>query len=327
MRPSPSISVLTAVYNGTPYLREAIDSILNQTFSDFEFIIINDGSTDETAEILSSYTDPRIRIIKNSKNLGLTKSLNIGLKIARGIYIARMDADDIALPERLQIEKKFLDNHLDIVAVGSEIDLINEDGKKVGEKHLIQYPEIIRFRMVIANQLAHPTILFRKSIIIENGGYDEHFKYAQDYELWSRLNERNYHFSNIAASLLRYRDYPKSMTQGAGSRDQAYASAVAVIRRNLSHYMMYTEEELLLFLKSFHKHQVDSFWQAVTVRNFWSRFKKAYFKKETISLGNKVLINKYVSREQLGAFRWYTKWRFGILYKIAVKIWKLKNPS
>jgi len=115
----PKISVIMSVYNGEKYLREAIESILNQTFRDFEFIIINDGSTDKTSEILSSYNDPRIVIINNKRNIGLTKSLNKGLKMVKGEYIARQDADDVSLPERLERMVNFLDMNRDVGLLGS----------------------------------------------------------------------------------------------------------------------------------------------------------------------------------------------------------------
>ena len=124
---NPKVAVLMSVYNGEKYLREAINSILSQTFNDFEFLIINDGSTDGTADILKSYTDSRIKIINNEKNIGLTKSLNKGLKIAKGEYIARQDADDISMPERLKEEVAFLEIHKDYAVVGTFVKILNEN--------------------------------------------------------------------------------------------------------------------------------------------------------------------------------------------------------
>jgi len=126
---NPEVTVLMSVYNGEKYLREAIDSILNQTFTDFEFLIVNDGSTDRTAEILRSYDDPRIIIINNEKNIGLTKSLNIGLRMAKGEYIARMDADDVSMPERLQKQIELLNQKKNTGLVGTYYTIINEKGK------------------------------------------------------------------------------------------------------------------------------------------------------------------------------------------------------
>jgi len=123
----PKISVVMAVYNGEKYLREAIDSILNQTFNDFEFIIINDGSTDDSAEIIKSYNDPRIILIQQ-ENKGLAAALNEGIKIAKGKFIARMDADDISLKTRLEKQIQFMEAHPEYVAIGSWSNHISADG-------------------------------------------------------------------------------------------------------------------------------------------------------------------------------------------------------
>jgi glycosyltransferase involved in cell wall biosynthesis len=126
----PLISVVMPVYNAAQYLREAIDSILNQTFRDFEFIIINDGSTDRSLEIIQSYNDDRIRLI-NQKNTGLAKALNNGIAIAKSDFIARMDADDISIPERLTSQFSFLESNVDVVAVGSNAEVIDKEGNHV----------------------------------------------------------------------------------------------------------------------------------------------------------------------------------------------------
>jgi glycosyltransferase involved in cell wall biosynthesis len=128
---SPKVTVLMSVYNGEEHLREAIDSILNQTYKNFEFLIIDDGSTDGSVNIIRSYLDPRIRLIKNKKNIGITRSLNKGLKLARGEYIARMDDDDIAFPERLEKQVRFLNEHVNVGLVGGSDITINGVGDEI----------------------------------------------------------------------------------------------------------------------------------------------------------------------------------------------------
>ena len=125
---NPRITVLMSVYNGEKYLKEAIDSVLSQTFKDFEVLIINDGSIDKTSKILKTYKDPRIRIINNKKNIGLTKSLNKGLKLARGEYIARMDDDDVSKPNRLEKQFEFMEKNSKYAVVGSFIEIIDSKG-------------------------------------------------------------------------------------------------------------------------------------------------------------------------------------------------------
>ena len=185
----PKVSVIMSVYNGEKYLREAIDSILNQTFTDFEFIIINDGSTDHTKQILESYSDPRIRLF-HQKNIGLTKSLNIGLKIAEGEYIARMDADDISLPERFSRQVKYLDNNLHVGLLGSRYLQIDEKGVDQNE---IQVPigreDIFNHLLLFGSAFCHSSMMFRKLLAQNAGFYDESMMYAQDYDLGIRIFE------------------------------------------------------------------------------------------------------------------------------------------
>jgi glycosyltransferase involved in cell wall biosynthesis len=186
---TPKISVVMSVYNGETYLREAIDSILNQTFTDFEFIIINDGSTDHAKQILESYSDPRIRLL-HQENIGLTKSLNKGLKIATGEYIARMDADDISLSERFSRQVNYLDNNLHVGLIGSRYLQIDEKGV---EQFEIQVPigkeNILNHLLLSGSAFCHSSMMFRKLLAQKAGFYDEAMRYAQDYDFGIRMFE------------------------------------------------------------------------------------------------------------------------------------------
>jgi len=181
------VTVLMSVYNGEKYLREAIDSILKQTFKDFEFLIINDGSTDSTAEILKSYQDPRIKIINNEKNVGLTKSLNEGLKLAKGEYIARMDADDISMPERLQKQVNILERKPDLGVVGTWCYIIDEKDNIKYEVKDDRNPVILRWKLLFDNVFVHSSVMMRKKAYEDNGGYNLELEASQDYDLWSRI--------------------------------------------------------------------------------------------------------------------------------------------
>jgi len=178
-----------SVYNGEKYLHESVDSILNQTFKDFEFLIINDGSTDKTMQILQCYNDPRIIIVNNKKNFGLTKSLKKGLQMARGEYVARMDVDDISYPRRLEVQYAYMEGNPDIGIIGSWVDVINDIGKKISSRKGGYSSEEIYYILNFRNCLTHSSILFRKDLIINNGGYDEAIDGAQDYELWNRISK------------------------------------------------------------------------------------------------------------------------------------------
>lgn len=182
-----SISVLMTVYNGEKYLRQAIDSILNQTFKSYEFIIVDDGSTDKSLEILNSYDDPRIKVITYEKNFGVAHARNIGLEQCMSEYVAIMDADDIALPERLEISYKFLKEHEDIDAVYGKVLILNTDGKLCGST----YPMIsdnykyIEAYLILNNTVTNPTAIFRKQILDKNCiRYDETWEIASDYKFW-----------------------------------------------------------------------------------------------------------------------------------------------
>jgi glycosyltransferase involved in cell wall biosynthesis len=208
----PTISIIMPVWNGAKYLRPAIDSILNQTFHDFEFIIINDGSTDETLSIIESYDDPRVVLISQA-NQGVTKSLNNGLKAAKGEFIARMDADDLAMPERLEKQLGFLQANPDIGLCGSRAIAIDKDGQVLRN---FDYPPlthqaIVRYYL-LHNPFIHSSVLFRKSVIEQCGGYDESIPRAQDYELWGRVIAK-YRTANLPDHLLEYRVLNEGVTK------------------------------------------------------------------------------------------------------------------
>lgn len=206
----PIISVIMPVYNGERFLREAIDSILNQTFSDFEFIIINDGSTDGTLEIIQSYTDERIRVVNNELNQGIVACLNHGTELARGEYIARMDADDISLPERFEKQVDYMNNHIDVGVLGGnviEFD-INSKKEKITSLPLGDLP--IRWMMCFENPLRHPTIMMRKKLLVTVGGYKD-FKASEDYDLWQRLSCFT-KLANLKESILMYRYHGNNLS-------------------------------------------------------------------------------------------------------------------
>ena len=200
----PKITVLMSVYNGEKYLKEAIDSILNQTFKDFEFLIINDGSTDKTAEILQSYDDPRIKIVNNDKNMDLTKSLNKGLRIARGKYIARMDADDVSLPQRFKKQVDYLEENVTAGLVGTFSYTIGEGGEILNEGKPPSENKEIKKALLKGNQFCGPSVMFREKCIDRIGFFREEFRYAQDYDLWLRIADK-YDVANIPEPLYERR--------------------------------------------------------------------------------------------------------------------------
>ncbi|MBN1231580.1 MAG: glycosyltransferase [Anaerolineales bacterium] len=201
----PKVSVVMSVHNNQSTLHKAIDSILLQTMPDFEFIIICDAPTDGSDEILKGYQDPRIKVMTNEENLGLTASLNKGLSAAKGTYIARMDADDLAFTDRFQKQINFLDANPDIGLLGSAVDLIDEEGVVQGKAFRYFGDLLIRWVMLFRNPFCHSSIMIRKSILDENNlKYDENFITTQDYDLWSRVLPHT-KGENLQESIIQYR--------------------------------------------------------------------------------------------------------------------------
>jgi hypothetical protein len=226
-----------AVYNGMPYLPEAVDSILTQTFTDFECIIIDDASTDDTWEVLNAYPDKRIRILRHSMNEGLVASLNTGIAHARGRYIARMDADDISHPMRLEKQYTFLERHSEIGVLGTMIDYIDANAELVATEDwhfdLPTDPDLLQWRMLLHDPMAHPTVMMRSSLIRDHGGYSPDEAHAEDYGLWARLLQWT-RFANLPDVLLRYRCHGRNIS--VQYQDEQRACALRIRRTLVSRF-------------------------------------------------------------------------------------------
>lgn len=200
---TPKISVLMSAYNSEKYIAEAIESILNQTFKDFEFIIINDGSTDKTAEIIEKYAkkDVRIRFVNNTKNQGIIAALNPGFAMCRGEYIARMDSDDISLPERFAKQVKYMDQHPECGVLGTSIIIFDKENSK----EYIQKKRITFFDLLQSCCVVNPSVMLRKSTLLNNNIlYRPKYIHAEDYGMWSELIKLT-EFHNLQDILLKYR--------------------------------------------------------------------------------------------------------------------------
>lgn len=205
----PKVSVIMSAYNSEMFIKKSIESILNQSEKDFEFIIIDDASTDRTREIIQTFTDQRIVKIFNNENKGLTVNLNHCLHIARGKYIARMDADDISLPQRLNIEAKFLDANEDVYLISSSY---REFGKRFGTNRIEMPFEEMRYQFLLGSILPHPGFMFRKELVQKyKFYYNENYKYAQDYDFQFRVSQ-NFKEYCIPEVLFRYRISEKQIS-------------------------------------------------------------------------------------------------------------------
>lgn len=211
MNEKPLISVIMPVFNEEKYLSHAISSILNQSFSDFELIIINDGSTDNSLNIMNSFSDSRIRII-DQNNQGISSCLNKGISESRGDFIARMDADDISRYDRLKIQYEFFKNHPDYGIVGSAVNVIDTDGKRWGKQTFISSDVGIRWLCLTQSPFVHPSVMIRKECLVNNHLAYSELKYVEDYDLWIKLLVHTKGFV-IDQTLLDYRVHKFNITK------------------------------------------------------------------------------------------------------------------
>jgi hypothetical protein len=204
----PAISVIMSVYNGERFVAEAVESILTQTFSDFEFIIVDDGSNDSTQLILSRFTDRRVRLLRNQRNVGLATALNIGLQSAQGKYIARHDADDVSLADRFSLQVAYLESHPEISIVGTTVEIIDE--RNVGGPCMrVPHSNVdIKWALLFGCPIIHGTVMGREAAFRGAHGYteDPSFGCVEDLELWSRMSERH-NFVNLQEQLGRRRSH------------------------------------------------------------------------------------------------------------------------
>ncbi|WP_281336369.1 glycosyltransferase family 2 protein [Flavobacterium eburneipallidum] len=238
----PKITVLMPVYNCELYIREAVDSILNQTFTDFEFLIIDDASADKTVELIKTYSDERIKLVVKPSNTGYTNSLNYGVQVAKGEYIARMDGDDISLPERFAKQVAFLDANPDVILCGSWFS-------KIDSGAIIKVPEnydSIKLALLKGNCMAHPSVMMRKQVLDELSiPYDVSKEPAEDYDLWVRLVGIG-RIYNLQEVLLNYREHHTQVSQKR--RHQQIASALSsrfLMLQNLKYSFANDEIDLL----------------------------------------------------------------------------------
>lgn len=220
----PLVSVLMPIFNGGKYLREAVESILDQTFTDFEFLVLDDGSTDDSLALLRQYAarDSRVRVITR-ENRGLTFSLNELLSYARGEFVARMDADDVALPERFARQAAFLGEHPRVVCVGGAYQMIDNASRFLTTLTPPQTDAEIQYLHLSGHTaINHPTAMMRLAVVNRVGGYDSEYDLVEDLDLWLRLGEVG-ELANLADVLLKYRLHDKSISEKAGQKQREAA--------------------------------------------------------------------------------------------------------
>jgi len=224
----PLVSVVMPVYNSERYLREAIESILNQTFKDFEFLIFDDGSTDRSKEIIKEYVakDNRIIPFYSDINCGYVVHLNKGIELAKGEFIARMDSDDISLPTRLEKQISRLKEDVSIGIMGSSTIIIDKYGKKNRTDYRETNPDLLRWYTFFYNPFSHPTVIIRKVVFAEVGFYDEDKIPSEDRDLWARVALTQFKFCNLKDPLLLYRMHGDSISDRKKEDQNAISSEV-----------------------------------------------------------------------------------------------------
>lgn len=258
----PRISVIMPVFNGEKYLREAIDSIIQQSFIDWELIIINDGSNDNSENIIKSYTDTRICYYKNENNIGLIATLNKGIDRCKGKYIARMDADDISEKDRFNTQFTFLEKNKEYAMCGSYAKVIDEKNNETGKILNLQKDCFLRINLLFSVPFIHPSVMIRSDVLKQNY-FDSEYKYAEDYELWCRI-ANNYKIANISDYLLRYRWHTTNVSVKNSEIQENIKNKI--IYRELQHIgLQPSEQELYLHKVTFR--QFDSKTE-ITKKNF-----------------------------------------------------------
>lgn len=294
MSQSPIVTVLMPVYNGERYLREAVESILSQRYKDLEFIIIDDGSEDQSAEIIKSYNDPHILFFQNGKNLGLVATLNKGIELAKGRYIARMDCDDISLPERLEKQVSFMDKNPEIAVCGTWIKII-------GKEEIWRYPtesKEIKCKLLFESAIAHPSVMIRTNVFLsDNIRYNINFEHAEDYGLWVNLSNKH-HLANVDEVLLRYRLHDKKIGS-IYNKEQVKTSDR--IRKSLL-----TEMRITLTDDEFSLHSDVSRWIVRDSKDFMSNVQNWFMRIEQANKISNIYDPYYLHKELV--YRWLAIW-------------------
>lgn len=257
-----------SVYNAEQYIEKCIRSILNQTFREFECIVIDDASTDNTYKLLTSFDDRRLVIVKNEENKGLTKNLNYAIKLSQGNYIARMDADDICCYDRFQIQYNYMMSHPDVDVLGSNAYLIDENDNIVGTTLECYTNDNIQVKMQLLNPMLHPTV-FMKSSIIKLFMYNEQYRTCQDFELWNRMG-RQCKFANLSRETIFYRINKYGATRKAKNNIEVRISMLYDILRGYrrSKFLNLSESEMkALIALTLQQHPMDDY----KVFNIYSR--------------------------------------------------------
>lgn len=326
---SPRVSVVMPVYNAAPYLSAAIEGVLNQTFRDFELIMVNDCSTDNSLEIMQAYAakDPRIIVLSNEKNLKNVLSRNRGMSVARGEYIAVHDADDLSFPERLQRQVQYLDSHPEVGVLATGGCRVDQDGAFVQRWTRFSGCDVIEARLSMANHIIHSSVMMRRHLVEQVGGYSDDFQAEDDYELWSRLMPIT-RVANLPDILVLYRQYqaPHRVTARSRAVKEADIEISFRIMKGLVGEHALDEEaykRLCRGVGSHRDYQIDLN-DVNRLQPLWNflaahpNYRREWGSRLVIMLLNLIKRKQLKSIREVSALLWVILFRLGMIYPSSV---------
>ena len=319
----PKISVIMAAYNAVNYIEKSIISILEQTFKEWELIIINDCSTDHTPEIVEKYIrlDPRIIFLSNEVNINQALSRNRGISKARGKYIAILDDDDIAFPDRLKIQYDFLENNPAVALVASAAEIIDKDGKIIGHKRSPENLDELRFRIILKNPLVHSSVMYRKELMEKVGGYNNKYFNAEDYKFYSELIKK-YDIISLPNVLLKYRHTPQAISIAPSSRKIQLEQSLGVNYENINNFIPLSRGKTALLIDVICKNDVGIS-SILTSLNIYKKLAGAFINKQNLDQIRAEKIWKIYNSEKGDMLRYYLKSKNPNLFKF-IKIFNTK---
>jgi glycosyltransferase involved in cell wall biosynthesis len=317
MKDCPLVTVLMPVYNGEKFLINAIESILNQSYNNIEFLIINDGSLDDSKKIIHSFNDERIRFIDNERNIGLIQTLNLGFKLARGEFIARIDADDIAFSNRIETQINFLLRNSDYGLVGSSAILVDENNNEIGKLRFSTEHEKIKFLLGYHNLFIHPTLMIRKEIIEKHQLiFDFNYLHAEDYKFWTELINFT-KVENFEEPLLYYRIH-KNQISSKYNDIQVYNT-----QKIKEEYILkagFTKEVLFYFNLEF----IDDFGDSDKIKMILSCI-SLHTQNQEINFFDKLILEDFVGKKWKNLFLEMNSINFKLFKIFWYNIFRFKN--
>lgn len=313
-----------AAYNAVNYIEKSIISILEQTFKEWELIIINDCSTDHTPEIVEKYIrlDPRIILLNNAINVNQALSRNRSISKARGEYIAILDDDDIAFPDRLKIQYDFLENNPAVALVASAAEIIDKDGKIIGHKRSPENLDELRFRIILKNPLIHSSVMYRKELMEKVGGYNNKYFNAEDYKFYSELIKK-YEIISLPNVLLKYRHAPQAISIAPSSRKIQLEQSLEVNYENINNFIPLSREKTALLIDVIRKNDVRIS-SILASLNVYKKLAGAFIDKQNLDRFRAEKIWKIYNSEKRGILRYYLKSKNPNLFKF-IKIFTDKS--